>query len=455
MNPITKYRISTSTLRWLEVILAERFGHEWRLSRVELCLCLELEAATGAIIFDSIQDCPPHVQPDQACTRWYPEREGWNAALDDALPAPGVALLPTPLIEKRGKDYLVHYDILGLMYWVLARIEEIGSKDLDNHNRFPATSSHAYKYNYLERPIVDEWLHILGQVIQRVWPQLKLKQHQFSIKLSHDVDSPSLYAFKSWPTIVRMMSGHLLRRHDLKAFVTAPFVKLATGDKLHSVDPYNTFDWIMDQSEKYGLTSAFYFICGQTKPVYDADYKPGHPIIRELIRRIHNRGHEIGIHPSYNTYIEPDLIKEEVERLKKICAKEHIEQSQWGGRMHYLRWEHPTTLQAWDAAGMTYDSTLGYADQPGFRCGTCYEYPAFDPVTDRMLDLRIRPLIAMESTVIDDCYMGLGTGEAALSKFKQLKNACRAFNGSFTLLWHNSQLETHAKRELYRHTLTS
>ena len=32
--------------------------------------------------------------------------------------------------------------------------------------------------------------------------------------------------------------------------------------------------------------------------------------------------------------------------------------------MHYLRWENTTTLQAWDEAGMNYDSTLGYADQP-------------------------------------------------------------------------------------------
>jgi len=37
-------------------------------------------------------------------------------------------------------------------------------------------------------------------------------------------------------------------------------------------------------------------------------------------------------------------------------------------------------LRAWADAGMDYDSTLSYADRPGFRCGTCSEYPAFDPV---------------------------------------------------------------------------
>jgi hypothetical protein len=50
------------------------------------------------------------------------------------------------------------------------RVEEIGRTDLDNHERFPATSSHAFKHGYLDRPVVDEWLHLLGQVIQRQWP---------------------------------------------------------------------------------------------------------------------------------------------------------------------------------------------------------------------------------------------------------------------------------------------
>ncbi|WP_187312920.1 hypothetical protein [Candidatus Williamhamiltonella defendens] len=48
--------------------------------------------------------------------------------------------------------------------------------------------------------------------------------------------------------------------------------------------------------------------------------------------------------------------------------------------MHHLRREHPTTLQAWNDACMDYYHTLGYADQPGFRCGTCFAYPAFNPL---------------------------------------------------------------------------
>lgn len=69
-------------------------------------------------------------------------------------------------------------------------------------------------------------------------------------------------------------------------------------------------------------------------------------------------------------------------------------------------------------AGMSYDSTLGYADRPGFRCGTCFEYTAFDVVSDQPLSLRIRPLIAMDCTVIAERYLGLGSTRGGLRKIQ-------------------------------------
>lgn len=160
--------------------------------------------------------------------------------------------------------------------------------------------------------------------------------------------------------------------------------------------------------------------------------------MRDLLRRIHRRGHEIGLHPSYSTFRDAAALKGEADRLKRVCALEGIEQDQWGGRMHYLRWEQPTTMRSWNDAGMSYDSTLGYADHAGFRCGTCHEYPAYDVQQQEQLNLRIRPLIAMECSVIDEAYMGLGDGQEAEEVFLNLKEACRQVKGDFNLLWHNS-----------------
>ncbi|GAA3706791.1 hypothetical protein GCM10022421_12370 [Oceanisphaera sediminis] len=441
---------SQAALSWLGVLLQERFGHEFILVHENNSLRLHHSTAVGQIIFDNLFAAFHQSSSDFPCREWNAEAEGYQPAIDDLIPVPGLAALPSRLIEHKEQGTVIHYDILGLTYWMLSRLEEVGRTDLDNHQRFPAASSHAYKHGYLERPIVDEWLHILGQVIQEVWPQLVLKQHQFSMRVSHDVDAPSQYGFKSWSMIARMMAGHLLKRHDIKSFVTAPYVKLATRTQLNSADPYNTFDWLMDVSEANNLKSAFYFICGGNHP-NDGEYQPEHPVIRNLMRRIHQRGHEIGLHPSYGTYQNPELIKQEAERLHAVMQKEGIIQNVLGGRMHYLRWEQPTTLQAWNDAGMSYETTLSYADRPGFRCGTCFEYQAFNPVTQKILDIRIRPLIAMECTVIDSVYLGLGITDNAQNKFLELKDKCRKLGGCFTLLWHNSYFdEQKAFKQIYK-----
>jgi hypothetical protein len=253
--------------------------------------------------------------------------------------------------------------------------------------------------------------------------------------------------------LARVIAGDVLRNRRPQALLVAPWVRLRTRRRLHPLDPLNTFAWLMDVSERHDLTSAFYFICGRTDPRKDADYEPEHPAMRHLMRQIHERGHEIGLHPSYHTFRNPKELANEAERLRRVCAEEGIEQEQWGGRMHYLRWQMPLTLQGYVQAELDYDTTLGYAEAPGFRCGTCFEYPAFDPVKGEPLPLRIRPLIAMEASVISPLYLGLGVGEEAFECFSRLKARCRAVGGTFTLLWHNSELTTSTQRALYQRVL--
>lgn len=443
-------KFTNSALNWLLLILEERFGHAFILEQDASGLRLSLaNTPYGYIIFPKLEEAFHQSRSDFPCNQWDAVQAGWVSVLGQPLPVPCIRELPELLIEQQADHAVIHYDILGLTYWMLNRIEEIGRADLDNHRRFPAINSHAYQHNYLERPVVDEWLHILGQVIQRVWPKLELKQHQFSMKVSHDVDAPSRYGFGSVKSIVRSMAGDVLKRRDFKSALAAPLIRMSSGKRLHPVDPFNTFDWIMEQSEKHNLVSAFYFICGRTDSSKDADYEPEHPAIRDLMRRIHARGHEIGLHPSYNSFQSPETIQHEANRLRVVMQEEGIVQNIFGGRMHYLRWEHPTTLQAWNDAGMTYDTTLSYADLPGFRCGTCFEYPAFNHLTQEVLKIRIRPLIVMECTVIALRYMGLAYSSAAYEKFLDLKEKCKRANGCFTLLWHNDSFFDGNKNKLY------
>jgi hypothetical protein len=436
-------------LAWISTVLAERLGGSLRLQLRDGIVHLAVAGHEGTISFAQQADTFRRADSSLPMYWWDGAAEDWTAPLRRPLPAPGAAALPSPLVRKTADGHFIGYDIPGMAYWMLSRQEEVGRLDLDSHGRFPATASHAHQHGYLERPVVDEWLNVLGQVMERQWPGFACRKPEAAVVVSHDVDTPSRYAFGNAGQLLRAMAGDVFKRRSPMSALKAFPIRAGSRRDLHRSDPLNHFDWIMDESEKRGLVSAFYFICGRTDPTRDALYDPEHPAIRSLLRRIHSRGHEIGLHPSYNSYRNPRVIANEANRLRRVCTEEGITQAGLGGRMHFLRWETPTTMRAWADAGMRYDSSLSYADLPGFRCGTCFEYPAFDAVAGQLLELRIRPLIAMECTVMADRYLGLGTGPEALARFSSLKQACVAVGGSFTTLWHNTVFENQDTRKLY------
>ena len=442
---IRHFEITDSCLKWLENILAERLGHKWHLTNSAEGFQLRLEGAEGSIFFPPTFPSFMQARSDLPFSEWRAESEGWQSPFKRPIPAPGMVGLSIPLIERRGGDsYYMGYDIFGLSYWMLARVEEIGRQDLDEHDRFPATSSHAFRCAYLDRPVVDEWFHILRQVVERQWPALELKQHEFKLRVSHDVDQPSSSAFTSWPLILKTMASQLLKHFNIRELIRTPYIKLVTHRELCRLDPFNTFEWLMDISEIKNIKSTFNFVCGKTHRKYDPNYDIDHPAILNLMRRINLRGHEIGLHPSYNTYKNPELLTEEAQRLKKICKSLGVKQTSLSGRMHYLRWQPGITHRAMTDAGIEYDSTLGYADLPGFRCGTCYEYNSFDPLCQEEMNLRIRPLIVMEDTVLEN----QGVDEA-YEVMKNLRERCELVSGTFELLWHNSYLHKKEFKKLY------
>lgn len=448
--------VPPAVIEWLQGLLRERFHNDllltqadngsWRLSLPESETCVRLRCD-----FDIFQSDPRQLP----CGHWLPQEEThWLPEGCVGLPTPGAAHSPQRMVEHDDDGYLLHYDLLSLAYWMLSRREEAGRKDLDPHGRFPAEASHAFRHGYLERPIVDEWLEVLRKAMLAAWPRLAMHPQQYSIRLSHDVDTPARYGLMGGGRLIRNMLVDMLREHsrDRRALMKAPWIWSASAQRLDPRDPFNTFEWIMDRSEEAGLHNAFYFICGRTDAKRDGDYPPGHPAIIELMRRIHARGHEIGLHPSYNTYLDPTALAAEAENLRRYCEQAGVQQSEFGVRMHYLRWQTPDTPRAQVAAGLVYDTTLGYAKHPGFRCGTCHEFQAFDPLKGEAMPLRLRPLIVMESTIIQ----GLRAKDsgAAEARMMRLMQACRRVRGCFTLLWHNTMLEHPHQRRMYERVLS-
>jgi hypothetical protein len=340
-------------------------------------------------------------------------------------------------------------DIFGSAFFMLSRYEELVTKDRDEHDRFPARSSVACREGFLDRPIVDEYVEILWAAMSTLWPRLVRKQHMARTFVTCDVDSAMSFRGGLRPVVQRMGDDILKRRSPAMAARNMLNAWRTNRGDLSADPDWNGLQWIMEANERAGHAVAFYFIPTITDARFEQPISLDDPRMRTLLRQIAGRGHEAGIHPGYSTYRHPEALSQSVDTLRRTLAEAGIRQDVMGGRQHYLRWDTSVTPCLWDAAGLDYDSTLSYADRPGFRCGTCREYPLYDLRRRRPLRLRERPLIVMECSIIAERYMGLGYTDAALDLMMTYKQICRQFEGDFTLLWHNSHLSNTADKEFY------
>jgi len=366
-----------------------------------------------------------------------------------------------PIIYGRGNTITVNdnntniklpLDIFGSAFFMLTRYEEIVKSDHDIHGRFPAKASLAYQEGFLERPIINEYLEILWWAMKQQWPQLNKKNLYFKTIPTHDIDAPYDLYFRSPLQMIHRLGLDLFKNKN----PNQAYTNLANWGKVKknlAADPYDTFSWIMDQSDQAGTKSAFYFMSGgetkHDKPYPfikdNAPYQLSHPHVFEIISTIISRGHEVGFHPSYDTAFDHVKWNYELSNLNSVAKNVKIS----SGRQHFLRFKSPDTWRIWANSPLEYDSTLYYAEHAGFRCGICYDYPVFDLMYKNVLHIKERPLILMECTLIEKKFMGLGLLQKSFDLASRLKNCCKKYNGNFVLLWHNSRLLTNTDKTFY------
>jgi peptidoglycan/xylan/chitin deacetylase (PgdA/CDA1 family) len=348
---------------------------------------------------------------------------------------------------RNGKVHLP-IDVFGSIFFLLSRYEEVVSEARDHRDRFAGTGSFSHRFGLLERPLANEYLEIIWASLQRLWPRLQRRARSYAVDLSCDVDVPFSAVGRPWRRMVLSLGADLLKRRAPDLALRRLSAKFAGGGVGIERDPNNTFDFMMKTGERHGLKTTFFLKAGVSDPLVDEEYSLESPPVAVLLREMHARGHELGLHPSYHTYRDSARLKTEFTTLLKAAEYLGIRQDGWGGRQHYLRFAAPETWRGYASAGLSYDATLAHADQPGFRCGTCYDFPVYDLEQRRTLPLRERPLTVMELTLLDREYLGLAA-EEAYQRIARLAAICRRFKGRFSLLWHNNALLTRTRQRLY------
>lgn len=336
-------------------------------------------------------------------------------------------------------------DSLSLIFHLLSGAEEIDTGLRDERERFDGKRGVLCMLGLADAPVVDGLAADLLADLRSTWPGLPDLDRHSGIEVTHDVDAPFLYAFSGLRGAARAILSDAKGRdpslRQLRNWLSG--VRGADVD-----DPYDVFDWLMNQSERRGQISTFYFIAGRSGGRLDGDYDIRSPRMRRLVARVIERGHKIGLHPSYNAFRSQEIIRAEKETLLSVASD-----AGWAGetvpvRMHYLRFDPVKTPGILDDVGFAFDSTLAFAHRAGFRRGTARDFRLWDWCRERPTSLVERPLVAMDASLYKADYEGLTPSEAEV-RLEHLSRQVRAHGGTLTLLWHNNFFSSPRHRVAY------
>jgi len=258
-------------------------------------------------------------------------------------------------------------------------------------------------------------------VTKAFWPA----GEKFAVCLTHDVDEIR----KTYQYLTRTLRYLKQREFSL---LRNEFLSLIS--KLKGDEPYWTFEKIIELEKSLGVTSSFYFL-KETGKVKLFDKKTWRHLgrrydfrdekVSSIIKRLKREGWDVGLHGSFYSFNNYELLKREKEELESV-----VEESVRGIRQHNLNLAIPETWRIQERLGFLYDTTLGSNHYLGFRFGTSFPFYPYDTEMGRFLKILEIPII-IEDIVL---FRSKDPWKSCLEVIEKVRRC----NGVLTLLWHHA-----------------
>jgi hypothetical protein len=329
----------------------------------------------------------------------------------------------------------VPFDIFSATFYMLTRYEEYLPFTPDEHGRFSGVQSVAWKFGFLEQPVVQQWALFLAKVLHARFKNITIKKQDFRIEATIDVDVAYAFSHRNFGRMF-LASG--------RDFATLQWTRLldrvlvGSGSK---PDPFDTYSYIEMIHQKFGFPVNFFYLIGDYSH-FDRNLPYDSPQVQNLIKSL-NRRFSIGVHPSYQAFDDFEILKKEVNRLSSITGSPVTR-----SRQHFLRLSFPKTYHWLLKVGITDDYSMGYHDKPGFRAGISNPFPFYDLIKDSQTSLTIHPFAFMERTLKDRLFLD---PDMALFKIQELIKHVKQVNGTFGTLWHNDSLSNYGEWKRWRY----
>jgi len=306
-------------------------------------------------------------------------------------------------------------DPLAMAAHLLGQEEERRHLDRrDHHGRLSAAMSQLPGLLW-ERPWLDIWARFLAVTLSQGSPSTIVDRHpggaSWAVALTHDVDS---LGERSLGRAMRLFAAGALKLSGKRIKAGGGMLKMLLKPDRHDC-------LSLCQQADAPAKGSYYFHAGKRGHL-DPDYQlRSH---RKALKLLAENGQELGLHYGFETRGDAARIKEELDELTRLTG-----QNSFGGRAHYLHLSDATDLASVAEAGLRYDSTLGFPDEPGFRLSSG------GPLRLPGSGLWQLPLVVMDGTLFDSDD-GTVDVEAAWERTQALLDAARQAGSAITLLWH-------------------
>lgn len=330
--------------------------------------------------------------------------------------------------ELSGNNSNFSYDIFSSIFYFISRLEEWEAFEPDAHGRFEAGASILFKNKMQLKPVVDCWILELKNELQKFYPALNFPENKFKIISTIDVDN--LYAYKAKGFL--RTSGAILK--DVLKFDFKNLKERLNVVSKKENDPFDIYSSISDFCLKLNIPLIYFFLF-KTGTKYDRTVNPTSSFFPEVFKRIKERAAVIGLHPSYYSSNNKEILNQEINDFSEKTG-EKVNFS----RQHYLKFDIKTTPKLLIENGIIADFTMGFASNVGFRAGTSFPFYYYNFVTENQTDLLLVPFCAMDGAYF--IYEKSGS-DKMLSSLLNLANEVKQVNGFFITVFHERTFSSH------------
>jgi hypothetical protein len=331
--------------------------------------------------------------------------------------------IPT-LFSAKDNDCSLPFDLFSAIFFLLSRYEEYYPYTPDKHGRYPATQSVLYQQGWLQRPLVDEWLHALRLLLVNHFG-IPITEPSFSFQSTYDIDIAYSYLHKGW----KRNAGGLLK--DVLTGKLSQVAERLSVLNNPATDPYDCFTWLQELHKKQNHKPIYFVLAALHTTAYDKNISPLHPAMQQLISGFAAEG-MVGMHPSYYSNTNTQTFQEEKNTLEKICGKD-IRIS----RQHYIRYVFPDTPRLLMQHDITDDYSMGYGTHLGFRAGTGLSFFWYDIPNETTTPLNIHPFCFMDSTAF---YEERLSADKAFELLCSMKEKLQTTGSQLIIVFHNFSL---------------